>query len=527
MVAQLRRLLRSRILRRILFGYALVATLLGVGLKVASQRFNALNDAFATLIAHDVALIDEAEQLERLVDVMREAERAYVRTGDAEFRARFENTARALPVALSRVERAVRGRRREQAQVAALRDTIERWLAGLQHALALRDAVTRGELSELEAESRLRGAEGAADARSVVKGLQMLHAAALAGVEAWHRSALDASAATRRDTALMMILAAVVAIAYGTFVARDLGTGLAALQGAMEALGRGVAPSARSTRRDEIGDVTHTFEDLAQRLGAAESELRAQVEAQARLVAEQRETNVALAHAMRVKGDFVAKMSHELRTPLNAVIGLAALLLDSPREQLSPRARQALETMRDSGTHLLGMLNDLLDLARLDAGRMDFAPVAVDCAAVARSCVATTVPLIGERAVEIALDAEPDLRCRADPQRLRQVLLNLLSNAVKFTPAGRIAVRVYRAGDAARIDVEDTGIGIAPSSHEAVFEQFYQEARGDARSHGGAGLGLVLARQMARAMGGDVALTRSAPGEGSVFTITLPLATEE
>jgi len=220
-------------------------------------------------------------------------------------------------------------------------------------------------------------------------------------------------------------------------------------------------------------------------------------------------------------------MSHELRTPLNAVIGLSALLLDSRAEQLSPRARQALQTMRDSGSHLLALLNDILDMARLESGRMTFVTCAFDPAPLARSCLATVSPLVGDKPVTLDCRVADDTgQLHSDPQRVRQVLLNLLSNAVKFTHDGSVTVDLAREGDRVIFRVRDTGIGIAREHHGRLFEEFHQVASGDARPYGGSGLGLALSRRMARALGGEVSFESEA-GRGSTFTLTLPVQRPE
>ena len=258
------------------------------------------------------------------------------------------------------------------------------------------------------------------------------------------------------------------------------------------------------------------------RIAGFEAELRERVDAQQRTLGELRRSNDALAHAMRVKSDFLATMSHELRTPLNAVIGLSALLLDSPAEQLSPRARQALETMRASGNHLLTLLNDILDLAKIDAGKLTFREEPIEPLPLARGCLATVIPLIGEKMIEVTLEADADVGLlRGDPVRVRQVLLNLLSNAVKYTDRGAVRVRVARDDDRVAFHVTDTGIGIETEQHAVLFEEFRQIATGDARPYGGTGLGLALSRRMARAMSGDIEV-ESHPGRGSTFTLYLP-----
>ena len=188
-----------------------------------------------------------------------------------------------------------------------------------------------------------------------------------------------------------MVFALLVAVLYGAGVSRDIGGALAELQHSIEAMGRREPVGPPLPRDDELGQVSRSFREMATQLARYETELRERVRAQEETLHELRDANDALGRAMQVKSDFLATMSHELRTPLNAVIGLSDLLLGSTHEQLSPRARQSLETMRGSGSHLLALLDDILDLAKIDAGKMTYHPQEFDLGPVVRACVATVL----------------------------------------------------------------------------------------------------------------------------------------
>ena len=240
--------------------------------------------------------------------------------------------------------------------------------------------------------------------------------------------------------------------------------------------------------------------------------------------------------ANRAKGEFLATMSHELRTPINAITGYAELLDVGIGGPVTPIQRDYLARLATAGRHLLGIVNDVLDLTRLDAGALRVAhePGASD------AVVAAAVDLVRPQAAarEVALvdateHAEPYV---GDEHRVRQILVNLLGNAVKFTePGGTVTVAVVRASAAERplslrgaggwvgIRVSDTGMGIAPAQQAAVFEPFHQVESGHTRTKGGTGLGLAISRRLAREMGGDLTL-ESAAGEGSTFTLWLPSA---
>ena len=243
-----------------------------------------------------------------------------------------------------------------------------------------------------------------------------------------------------------------------------------------------------------------------------------------RLFLEIQEKNLQLEIAGKHKSEFLANMSHELRTPLNAIIGFSEVLLEKMFGEMNEKQEDYLKDIHSSGKHLLSLINDILDLAKVEAGRMELnlskfdLPTAIDNA----------LTLIRERAMRhsIALAAEVDPQLgevNADERKLKQILLNLLSNAVKFTPeGGRIAVGARLKGDMIEISVTDTGIGIAPEDHAAVFEEFKQVGTDYTRKAEGTGLGLALTRRLVELHGGAMRL-ESEPGKGSTFSFTLPL----
>jgi signal transduction histidine kinase len=242
-----------------------------------------------------------------------------------------------------------------------------------------------------------------------------------------------------------------------------------------------------------------------------------------------REKSVALAeqgkrltHANKVKTEFLASMSHELRTPLSAILGFADLLMTSPKEQLSPRARESLERIKRNGEHLLGLINDVLDLAKAEAGRIDIRLAPVNVPLLARSCVAEVDSLRMGKDVRLVADVgDAPLEVVTDAQRVRQVLLNLLSNAIKFTDTGEVVLSVRTTANEVRLAVRDTGIGIPPQALRELFQEFHQLEAGDGRRYDGTGVGLALSRRLARALGGEIEV-RSREGEGSTFTLVLP-----
>ena len=230
-----------------------------------------------------------------------------------------------------------------------------------------------------------------------------------------------------------------------------------------------------------------------------------------------------LARANRVKTEFLASMSHELRTPLSAILGFADLLITSPKEQLSPRARESLERIKRNGEHLLGLINDVLDLAKAEAGRVDIRAAPVNLVQLARSCVAEVESLRMGKDLKLHADTgeAASLTIVTDSQRVRQILLNLLSNGIKFTDRGEVVLSLRVTPNEVHLAVRDTGIGIAPGAVKELFQEFHQLEAGDGRRYEGTGVGLALSRRLARALGGDIEV-RSRQGEGSTFTLVLP-----
>lgn len=234
--------------------------------------------------------------------------------------------------------------------------------------------------------------------------------------------------------------------------------------------------------------------------------------------------NDELTRASQYKSEFLANMSHELRTPLNSSLIMAKLLADNPEGNLNAEQVEFAETIYGAGNDLLSLINDILDLSKVEAGRLELRPEPVNVRAILKNLARIFEPIAKNRGLDLSLEAvanSPE-QLETDPQRLEQILKNLLSNALKFTEQGSVAVKVNAAAGGIAFEVRDTGIGIDADKHEIIFEAFRQADGTTNRKYGGTGLGLSISRELARLLGGEISL-ESAPGEGSVFTLTLPL----
>ena len=238
------------------------------------------------------------------------------------------------------------------------------------------------------------------------------------------------------------------------------------------------------------------------------------------------ERNVELNNAILAKDRFLASMSHELRTPLNAVIGFTGMLLMRLPGPLTDEQDHQLRLIKSSAAHLLSLINDLLDLAKIESGKVELHLEPVDCRAVLDEVAATLQPLAAAKALSFELDAAAPLHIKADRRALSQIVINLANNAIKFTERGGVVVSLKQHGGDAEIAVSDTGIGIRAEEVARLFEPFAQLGGDTARAQEGSGLGLHLSQKLAALLGGRIEC-RSAYGAGSVFTLSLPAALPE
>jgi signal transduction histidine kinase/CheY-like chemotaxis protein len=336
---------------------------------------------------------------------------------------------------------------------------------------------------------------------------------------------LALSAATLAPLALAIVLALVLltgpagespalsqAVERWLIIATIAGGALAAGLGAL------AAREMLSPLRRLAAGATRSAAELEERVAARTRDLEA---AQVELEARSRRGE----EADRLKSAFIANMSHEIRTPLNSVLALSQLLRDGVAGSLTADQRRYLEVIERNGQGLLHLINDILDLSRIEAGHIEIDAQNLDVAVQVEAVTDALGPLASAKGLDLAMLVPPDLpRVRADADRFRQILTNLVGNAIKFTETGQVRISAEVRDDSVTLHVTDTGVGISDAYRDKIFEEFFQVDQTLVRRQGGTGLGLAIARRLARLMGGDISV-ESVPGKGSRFSLRLGRAT--
>lgn len=273
---------------------------------------------------------------------------------------------------------------------------------------------------------------------------------------------------------------------------------------------------AKKQSDDEIGLLVNAFNEMLTAIQDRDVRLITATE-QAKAAMEKAEL------ASRAKSEFLANMSHELRTPMNAILGFTRLVRRRSKDVLPKQQYDNLEKVLISGNHLLALINDVLDLSKIEAGRVEIQPINVELDSLISECLHSVEPMASAKQLRLLKEVEADLPTLfVDKGKLEQILLNLLSNAVKFTAEGAITVTGQRQDGEVAIAVADPGIGIPEEAQELIFEEFRQADSATAKQYGGTGLGLSISRHLARLLGGDMTVDSTA-GMGSTFTVTIPI----
>jgi PAS domain S-box-containing protein len=270
---------------------------------------------------------------------------------------------------------------------------------------------------------------------------------------------------------------------------------------------------------DSVSGIVIIVEDITQQ--------RQQEEERDNLIQELQTANIMAAESVRLKSEFMSTMSHELRTPLNAIRGFTGIMLEGMGGVVDEEARHMLERIDSNGGRLLGLINDLLDIAKIEAGRMELVSEAISPRALAERWRSLTGVLAEQKGLKLDIMVAADLpdTLYGDSERITQIVTNLLSNAIKFTREGRVSLAMKRQPEHWILEVSDTGVGIPPHALNYIFDEFRQVDGSTKRAYGGSGLGLAIVRNLCQMMGGNVKVS-SELGKGSVFTVTLPLVAD-
>ncbi len=319
---------------------------------------------------------------------------------------------------------------------------------------------------------------------------------------------------TSRVAWLLFLFSALMGGLLALIILREILQGVAALKRGVERIGAGdLEHRIPIQSRDELGEVAYNFNQMAERLRQRTLEVE--------------EARKAAEAANETKSQFLANMSHELRTPLNAIIGYSEMLIEEAEDAEQEDFIPDLEKIRSAGKHLLGLINDILDLSKVEAGKMELYLERLSVEQVLQEVASTVRPLVEKNGNRLELRAGGALgQMRADQTKVRQILLNLLSNASKFTEQGTIALSAERERDAQGAEwvlfqVRDTGIGMTSEQLARLFQPFTQADASTTRRYGGTGLGLTISKHFVEMMGGEISV-ESEPGRGTTFTMRLP-----
>ncbi len=328
-------------------------------------------------------------------------------------------------------------------------------------------------------------------------------------------------------TLILMIILAIVVTTSSLIVARSISKPLYELAEGAEVIGKGNLKHKIDIKsKDEIGELSTAFNKMTESLKVvttSRDELNQEITERKRAEEELRQANIKLQEADRLKSIFLASMSHELRTPLNSIIGFTSIILQGIVGEVTEEQRMQLTIVKKNANHLLELINDLLDISKIEAGRVEISLEEFKLNDVISEVIETVSPVVSEKGLELLEEVPAGITLNSDRRRVKQVLLNLVSNAVKFTEQGsvKIAARVLE-GEKLELSVIDSGIGIKEEDFVKLFAPFQQIEDSLAKRYEGTGLGLYLAKKLIGHLGGEIR-ARSEYGRGSEFTFVLAL----
>jgi signal transduction histidine kinase len=326
-------------------------------------------------------------------------------------------------------------------------------------------------------------------------------------------------------TALLMLAGIALSVMVSLVLARKMVTPIRALQEGATRIGAGDLGYRIDVRTgDEVETLSEAFNRMTTQLSESYANLEEKVEARTRELTEALEQ---LEIASKHKSEFLANMSHELRTPLNAILGYTELILDKIYGDVPEKVYEVLEFLEQNGRHLLGLINDVLDLSKIEAGQLTLSLNEYSMQEVIQSVFTSIEPLAAEKNLKLKVMVSSDLaHGKGDEQRIAQVLLNLVGNAIKFTEEGEVKAEATASNDMFVVSVSDTGPGLSDADQKKIFEEFHQADSSSTREKGGTGLGLSIAKRIVEMHGGRI-WVESTLGNGSTFRFTLPVRVEK